>query len=796
MATHEPDTLEDLLTSIAPLSEALEDESVEHITLLSSGRWMTRAGQERVRRRSEPLPRSRMRELVERVRAGEEMGAEARWRIELLEGAKGPVLTAYRRPRADPPGDEDIQELLRRELGRGRNGALLGPPGAGVLEVLCWIGSHLLPEQIALITARAPTTRLGSRVLSLYPPRQPDELERLARFTRRCEVVLWDEVRDARELDAALGPPGASHRWFGMRALEPRPGLRALAHRLEARPAEALDLIAWVEGGQITHLMQRVAQGWREHVAETEELAQWLDAHLTSSASHPPPARPEPPSERADRQAEFRATIEGQEIRRALEEGSEPEDIVDERLLEQTPTSLRGLPELTPRPEAPHQQAASTLDELFEDSESLEESSAATKVHEHDTRENPEAQALAALSTSGASPEEVMTDPVVRPDPALRKRAEELMGAEPEPTPSTREFFAEAASEAEIDAILEESHAVTASVDEELDELLREGGNDEDDIWSTTQEYAQRQDEDDDHEPELASAPETSAPETSAPETSAPETSAPEHDTEPEPEPFAPEDPEALDEELLGEETYTDLSLEIERDRQDPSFEELKRIEERLLGHEDSEHDAPTGVHQDAITSNVSGDQIGQVLAQFDDFSFESELERSLDNAEPDQPTAPAASPPAPPELLTPPERGEPTQLTSVPDEPDEPEPVPEDGPGNLSWGEDEETVQRAERPRARRPQSAPAPAQKSAPAPAQEPPHDASEAPSSSTSSKLTALSQRLRALRQRRQRLSGEHDAVTPGEPPPSTQRDEDDGEDEGPQNLLEALRRQRED
>ena len=130
--------------------------------------------------------------------------------------------------------------------------------------------------------------------------------------------------------------------------------------------------------------------------------------------------------------------------------------------------------------------------------------------------------------------------------------------------------------------------------------------------------------------------------------------------------------------------------------------------------------------------------------------------------------------PPEAPEGITPPEAGDPTVLTSIPEEPTGREvPVDDDDVPLLSWDDDEETKQHE------RSRLTGAPSRQLS----DEDPPDADV--STSTSVKLNALSQRLRALRQRRQQKSGQFNAYS-----------KEDGEEEErqkqPTNLLEALKR----
>ncbi len=189
-------------------------------------------------------------------------------------------------------------------------------------------------------------------------------------------------------------------------------------------------------------------------------------------------------------------------------------------------------------------------------------------------------------------------------------------------------------------------------------------------------------------------------------------------------------------------EQFGDLMQPFDDDDEDPTslvpapYEELKRMERELMT---ASHDEPTGIHPDFLDAPpasprpASEDDISTSVKGTTDMTLPDDPEVFSSLNAPEQ--APRQAPPSAPEgVWQPAVADEPTQITF------EHTNFASEAP-NLSWGEDENTIQRD---------------QKSVATPASSQPP-----PATDTSSKLSTLSDRIKALREK-QRLSGQFDAL----------------------------------
>ena len=295
--------LVELLDHIPLLGEALsQEDNLEHVMVLPTGRWTTQQNG-RVRRRTNVLDSEAVEQLATWLAAHPGASLHGTWLMEVLEGVAGPLIAIERRPTAaDNLGDSSIRDALKPHITRGENGIILGPVRAKKLDLLCWIAQQFIQEQILLISDRAPTKELGPRVVHLYPPRSGEALARMARLLRRCDAVLWDEVTSAEQLRTALGYPGARRRWVTMDCATPRAGLDALARRSADMASSDLGavLFAQQEDGQLSHLFKKAAGQWQETTSSSHSLLSLVQKHLAPS-----------PQKHDD----FRTTIEAQEVR-------------------------------------------------------------------------------------------------------------------------------------------------------------------------------------------------------------------------------------------------------------------------------------------------------------------------------------------------------------------------------------------------------------------------------------------------------------------------------------------------
>lgn len=379
MNAAEHNELTSLIRALPPLDEALSEESVEHLMLLPSGRWTAR--QEGVaRRRTTVLDEPSLEALATWLLDHPGARLDGTWLFDVVPGVRGLLVTAERCPTpSDALATPLVMEALKKQITRGENGVILGPVRARKLELLCWIAQQFIQEQIILISDRPPTAQLGPRVVHLFPPRTPEELARVRRLIRRCDAVLWDEVESKEVLQAALGYPGAKRRWITMDAATTRAGFEALGRRLvEMAPGDVSSImLADSRSGQLSHLLRRVGGSWQEVTEEANSVLPLLEAHLETSM----PIR--------NRYEDYRSTVEVQEIRFETYDPphqEEPEDIEEPHPrgdgiegLADILSEVEEIEELAD-PTPSHVMAASSIDELLEDSEGTDTSEVSDSV--------------------------------------------------------------------------------------------------------------------------------------------------------------------------------------------------------------------------------------------------------------------------------------------------------------------------------------------------------------------------------------------------------------------------------
>ena len=459
MNAAEHNELASLIRALPPLEEALSEDGVEHLMLLPSGRWTAR--QEGVaRRRTTVLDEASLEALATWLVDHPGARLDGTWLFDVVPGVRGTLVTAERCPTpSDSLASPLVMEALKKQITRGENGVILGPVRARKLELLCWIAQQFIQEQIILISDRPPTAQLGPRVVHLFPPRTPEELARVRRLIRRCDAVLWDEVESREVLQAALGYPGAKRRWITMDAATTRAGFEALGRRLvEMAPGDVSSImLADPRAGKLSHLLRRVGGSWQEVTEEANSVLPLLEAHLETDM----PIR--------NRYDDYRSTVEVQEIRFETYDPphqEEPEDIKD---AQPRGDGIEGLSEILSEveeiadPQPSHVMAASSLEELLEDSEGTDTSEVSDSVVREvlDETSNPMIEVdtdLGEASLDSEALEEVGASSPHEPPPAIGEEEEsEAALAAPKEEEEDPEEEVEPLAEAVEDAPPEDS---------------------------------------------------------------------------------------------------------------------------------------------------------------------------------------------------------------------------------------------------------------------------------------------------------------------------------------------------
>lgn len=448
MNAAEHNELTSLIRALPPLEEALSEGDVDHLMLLPTGRWTARQ-QGVARRRTSVLDEPALLALATWVDDHPGARLDGTWLFDVIPGVRGLLVTAERCPTPiDDIASPVLMDALKKQITRGENGVILGPVRAPKLELLCWIAQQFIQEQIILISDRPPTAQLGPRVVHLYPPRTPEELARTRRLLRRCDAVLWDEVENSEMLRVALGHPGAKRRWFTMDAATTRAGFEALGRRLEEMAPGDLSsiMLADSRSGKLSHLLRRVGGSWQEVTEEANSMLPALEAHLETRFAV------------RNRYEEYRSTVEVQEIRFESDDPpheDEPEDIdIKEFKPRHGEGGLDGISELLSEAEEQveeqpsHALAASSIDELLEDSEGTDTSEVSDSVVQEvlDEPSTPAKEPL-EFTTEDSEPSEELDE--VGQTPSLQTQSGEeeeevalLASEQPEETSSTKDALA------------------------------------------------------------------------------------------------------------------------------------------------------------------------------------------------------------------------------------------------------------------------------------------------------------------------------------------------------------------
>lgn len=733
--------LEGNIGAISALTRALEDANSDCIMITPDGRWMTQT-QVGTKAHTSSLDEDALARLNDHLLTLALTTPAAlfnsEWELSTLQGARGATLVfeRTRRPRTDIESQR-VRHLLTQSIARGDNGVLIGQNDTQLFDALGWIASQLDTAQVALVSTRRLPDELASRVVQFDPPSTPSQRARLIRLLQRMDAVLIDEARDADTVQLALGYPGARNRWMMLSAASPRAGLEALQKRTRDIPARDLSALVFMAD---LNSPGRITHLIRRTSGSWDEATEQGTSLLPLIDIYIPSARARPDHD-------LRATLEAQEFTPEIIGELPQESNPDLYLAAHDLHGLHNSEELdaieqqadAPTELAPESDPDATIDSLSIDY-------------------------INALDDSSMTGPEVSTlsdDELVAPglqdyeDPDEDSPLIDVLDA----SPATQEFYVAEHEDEDDDPIIVDSRP------DDLPESLPE------EPWTKTQEYENRASDASRSDEAIAAR--------------------------------------------IDEHTFADFSvdqhMEAIRDsapaEEVNQYAELKRIEQQLRAPEP--HDEPTIIHddpiltdpdEDAITSNVSDDELSEVLAVLSEIENEEGLELSeahllkvdeiaseeldvdLDDLyephdagmttnEYDRPRPAQNNAPTPPEApagLTPPvETDEPTQVTDFALE-SSVGAMASETPA-LTWGDDEQTATHTR---------AIGPDESSSEHQQHEPP------PSSSTSVKLNALSQRLKALRQRRQQLSGQPQPTTPAEEPPS----------DSSGNLLQALRKQR--
>ncbi len=338
-----------LLHAIPALAQVCRDPDVEQLRITPSGRWIVhKLGQPR--NQPEPLTMGPLEPLRDALRGDTPVvWAQGGWRFWIIEGAPGPTLFGERLPLVrDDVAHPEALRVLRAQIELGHGGLVLGPPGSGKMELLCWIARQFPQDTITLVSAKPPARALGARICHAFPPQRPEQAQALRRLLRHSEVTLWDNPEGVDDARDALGYPGARRRWIALDSASLIAGLNAFHHLAPMRRAQSLHTIALTassgqHGGGLAALFIRTERGWQEALGAQGD-ASWIEPLLSRGA--PPEAAeriPAPPLA-APRPSPDRTTAE---LRPLEAPGREP----------------------LPQDTHPHQLAASAIHEIFEDSD-------------------------------------------------------------------------------------------------------------------------------------------------------------------------------------------------------------------------------------------------------------------------------------------------------------------------------------------------------------------------------------------------------------------------------------------
>jgi hypothetical protein len=341
--TQAPPAAIEAIEAMPALRAAWNDLSVERCLLRAGGLWLIqRRGL--LQRQPEPLPARAAGALLQSL--AEHQGITAHgWRLEWADGADGGVAWMERDQLPEPrQWDAEACGLLLQAMRRGVRAAILGAPWSMHDQLLTWIAAHHHASHLFYLGDALPETLDAERVFHLYPPEDAARRRRIARLTDGAQALFWERIEAIDDLRAALGPADATSRWISINALDLSAGAEALLTRCREAHIPAPELLAFVE---------RDASGMpviaRLQILEDD---QWKDIFGHTQAAEPP-AEPSP------------------------EPQPKPAPVLQTRAeVSAPPASLRTSAEIALRElglapgEAAYQPAASTINELFEDSES------------------------------------------------------------------------------------------------------------------------------------------------------------------------------------------------------------------------------------------------------------------------------------------------------------------------------------------------------------------------------------------------------------------------------------------
>jgi hypothetical protein len=363
------------LAALAAIEAIQADEAAERCVLRPSGAWFVqRRGQ--LQRQSEPLPAAQLAALIEALRALPHPALARGWRITWLDGAGGGLVSLERAaPAKAHTWDGEAAGLLLQAMRRGVRAAILGAPWSMHDDLLAWAASRHHAAHIFYVADVLPAALDAERVLHLYPPADPDAQRQLTQLLDGAPAVFWARVDSLDALRSALGAHGAQSRWFTIHALDQAAALDALLNRCEREQLPAPTMIVHVEanaGG--APAIQRI---------QLMEDGLWQDIYDAATHSEPiSEPLPEPQPTPATSAAQMSALRTSAEI------------------------ALRELG-LSPG-EGAYQPAASTINELFEDSDS--EASALRESGELTAQAALEAQQTTQQTTQQAPPQALQPD--------------------------------------------------------------------------------------------------------------------------------------------------------------------------------------------------------------------------------------------------------------------------------------------------------------------------------------------------------------------------------------------------
>lgn len=367
-----PAAATEAIEAMPALRAAWGDPSAERCVLLPGGGWLVqRRGQ--LQRQPDPLPARAAGALLQTLSAQHSIVSHG-WRIDWADGDGGGVAWMERAPDAQAQAwDSEACNLLLQAMRRGVRAVIFGAPWSTHDQLLSWAAAHHHAEHPLYVADALPQGLDAARVLHLYPPADGAARGRIARLLDGAPAVFWARVEGVDALRVALGPAGAQSRWISVNALDPVEAASSLLSACHDAHLPAPDLLAFVERG---------AAG-----APIITRLQLLEAGQRTTIYSAAPEQPAPPQPIAA-----------------------PQPVAAPQLQEPAPppaNSLRTSAELALRElgvspgEAAYQPAASTINELFEDSES----DAAL------VRESGELTAQAALMAQAAIHIEEPSDP-------------------------------------------------------------------------------------------------------------------------------------------------------------------------------------------------------------------------------------------------------------------------------------------------------------------------------------------------------------------------------------------------